>query len=78
MIAECFDQLGAGFVLFPVGLKFPPIHDGWQLPENAHTFSQAQERVAKSGNVGMPSLGWICHTTTWELLVEGLGIRKGH
>ncbi len=49
-IPKVFDQPGAGFVLLPRGIKFPPIEEGWQLPEKAHAF---QEATAHKGNVGI-------------------------
>ena len=54
IIPPIFDQPGAGFVLLPAGVKFPP-HippEGWQKPENAHSFLHAEEHAAKGGNVG--------------------------
>lgn len=49
-VPEVFDQAGAAFVLLPVGIKFPPIEDGWQKPEKAHIFHEA---AAHKGNVGI-------------------------
>ncbi len=49
-VPKVFDQPGAGFVLLPRGIKFPPIEDGWQKPEKAHSF---QEATAHRGNVGI-------------------------
>ncbi len=49
-VPEVFDQPGAAFALLPVGVKFPPIEDGWQMPEKAHTFHEA---TAHRGNVGI-------------------------
>lgn len=49
-IPTVFNQSGAAFVLIPTGIKFPPIEDGWQLPEKAHTY---QEATAHRGNVGL-------------------------
>jgi hypothetical protein len=49
-VSDVFDRVGAVFVLLPPGSKFPPLQDRWQLPENAHTFAQAQ---AHTGNVGI-------------------------
>ncbi len=49
-IPKVFDQPGAAFVLLRSGRKYPPIQNDWQLPENAHTFEEAQ---AHKGNVGI-------------------------
>lgn len=49
-VPEVFNQPGAGFVLLSKGIKFPPIEDGWQKPEKAHTFHEA---TAHRGNVGI-------------------------
>ncbi len=49
-VPAAFDQPGARFVLLPVGLKFPPLQDGWQLPQNAHTYA---EILAHDGNAGI-------------------------
>ena len=49
-VPEVFNQPGAGFVLLPKGIKFPPLEDGWQKPEKAHTFHEA---TAHRGNVGI-------------------------
>lgn len=88
-VPEVFNQPGAGFVLLPGGIKFPPIEDGWQKPEKAHSF---QEATAHNGNVG--ALAGIDHyggldldepeafkglalpeTTTWETRPGRLGMR---
>ncbi len=49
-VPEVFNQPGAGFVLLSSGIKFPPVEDGWQRPEKAHTF---QEATTHKGNVGI-------------------------
>ena len=49
-VPEVFNQPGAGFILLPKGIKFPPVEDGWQKPEKAHTFHEA---TAHRGNVGI-------------------------
>ncbi len=49
-IPAAFDQPGARFVLLPAGLKFPPLQDGWQLPENAHTYA---DTMVHDGNAGI-------------------------
>lgn len=49
-IPPVFDQPGAAFVLLPVGIKFPPIEDGWQKPEKAHAYHEA---TSHRGNVGI-------------------------
>ena len=49
-IPEVFNQPGTGFVLLPNGIKFPPLYEGWQLPENARAYAQAQDH---KGNVGV-------------------------
>lgn len=52
VIPTVFNQPRAGFVLLPKGIKFPPIEEGWQKPENAHTFQEATIHAAKGRNVG--------------------------
>ena len=49
-VPEVFNQSGAGFVLLSKGIKFPPVEDGWQKPEKAHTFHEA---MSHRGNVGI-------------------------
>ena len=89
-VPEVFNQPGAGFVLLPGGIKFPPIEDGWQKPEKAHSF---QEATAHNGNVGalagidhyggldldepeaFKGLALPEHTTTWETRPGRLGMR---
>jgi P4 family phage/plasmid primase-like protien len=86
-VPEIFNQPGAAFVLLPVGIKYPPIEDGWQKPENAHAFHEAS---AHKGNVGI--LAGNCFigldqdeptafeglelpiTTTWETRPGRLGM----
>lgn len=86
-IPHVFDQPGAAFVLLPVGIKFPPIEDGWQKPEKAHTFHEA---TAHRGNVGiLAGNGYIGldqdepaaftglelpNSTTWETRPGRLGM----
>ena len=47
-ISTIFNQPGAGFVLLPNGIKFPPLEKAWQ--EKPHSY---QEAVAHHGNVGI-------------------------
>jgi hypothetical protein len=84
-IPVVFDQPGAGFVLLPEGIKFPPIEKGWQ--KKPHTFTEA---TAHKGNVGvMAGNGYIGLdqdqpdafneitiplTTTWETRPGRLGL----
>ena len=49
-VTEVFNQPGAVFVLMPTGIKFPPIEEGWQKPEKAHTYKEAK---GHNGNVGI-------------------------
>ena len=51
-ISPIFDQPSAGFVLLDAGEKYPPIEEGWQKPENAHSFQEADSHAARGGNVG--------------------------
>ena len=54
-IPEVFNQLGAGFVLLPDGIKFPPFEKEWQ--KKGHNFQEAQ---AHKGNTGiMAGNGYI-------------------
>jgi hypothetical protein len=85
MIEAVFDQPGAGFVLLPVGQKFPPLGKGWQ--NHPHTFTEA---TAHNGNVGvLAGNGYIGldqddptafdglelpSTTTWETRPGRLGM----
>ena len=60
VLSSAFDQPNVGFVLIAEGQKFPPIEEGWQKPENAHSFQEATEHVAKGGNVGiMANYGYL-------------------
>jgi hypothetical protein len=52
VVPNIFNQPGACFVLLPKGIKFPPMEEGWQKPENAHTFQEATAHAAIGGNVG--------------------------
>ena len=47
-VPPIFDRAGAGFVLLPAGIKFPPSEKEWQ--HKPHAFAQAQ---AHKGNVGI-------------------------
>ena len=87
-VPEVFDQPRAAFALLPVGIKFPPIEDGWQKPEKAHAFHEA---TAHKGNVGiLAGDGYIGldkddpaafegldlpTSTTWETRPGRLGMR---
>ncbi len=91
VVHTTFDQPGAGFVLLRAGVKFPPIEEGWQKPENAHTFQEATIHATKGGNVGaIAGNGHIGldqddptafegaelpATTTWETRPGRLGMR---
>ena len=69
-IPEVFNQPGAAFVLMPTGIKFPPIEDGWQKPEKAHTY---QEAKAHKGNVGvLAGYGYIGLDKDEPAAFEGL------
>jgi hypothetical protein len=86
-VPAAFDQPGARFVFLPAGLKFPPLQEGWQLPQNAHTYS---ETLAHDGNAGILACdGYIGldqdepsafdglelpPTTTWETRPGRLGL----
>jgi len=50
-VPAVFNQPGAGFVLLPPGIKFPPIERGWQ--KKPHTFAEAASHATKGGNVGV-------------------------
>jgi len=47
-VPDIFDQLGAGFVFMPPGVKFPPMEKGWE--KKPHTFAEAKAHL---GNVGV-------------------------